>query len=94
MKLRYTARAKDELETALAWYERQKKGLGHEFLDCVEAATQSILENPKMYQLYYSFFHGCVIHRFPFVIFYTIENSKIIIHSIFDSRRNISNRPS
>ena len=39
MKLRYTSRAKDELEIVLVWYERQRKGLGCEFLACVEVAT-------------------------------------------------------
>ena len=93
MKLFYTNRAKDDLDISMAWYERQRKGLGHEFLGCVEAATQSIIENPNMYRIYYSTFHGCVIRRFPFLIFYTIEDKQIIIHSIFDSRRNLENRP-
>lgn len=93
MKLRYTTRAKDELESALVWYEKQRKGLGLEFLDCIEAATQSIKENPNMYRIYYSVFHGCVIRRFPFLIFYTIEDKEIIIHSIFDSRQCIEHRP-
>ena len=56
MKLRYTDRAKDDIELALAWYERQRRDLGFEFLDCVEAAVKSVLENPKMYRIYYSCF--------------------------------------
>ncbi len=36
MKLRYTDRSKDDVELAFAWYERQRRGLGFEFLDCVE----------------------------------------------------------
>ena len=94
MKLRYTSRAKDELEIVLVWYERQRKGLGCEFLACVEVAIQFIIENPRMYRTYYSIFHGCVIRRFPFLIFYTIEDKEIVVHSIFDSRRNSENRPS
>ena len=89
MKLLYTARAKD----SLAWYERQREGLGYEFLACVEVATQSIMRNPHMYRLYYSVFHGCVVRRFPFVIFYTIEENEIVVHSIFDTRRNSENWP-
>jgi len=37
MKLRYTERAKGDVESAFVWYERQRRGLGFEFLDCVEA---------------------------------------------------------
>lgn len=93
MKLRYTTRAKDDIELAFVWYERQRKGLGFDFLDCVEAAVKSILENPKIYQVYHSRFHGCVIRRFPFSVFYSIEDKEIIVHSIFDNRQDPDKRP-
>ena len=43
MKLRYTDRARDDVELAFAWYERQRRGLGFEFLDCVEIAIKVAL---------------------------------------------------
>lgn len=64
MKLCYTDRAKVDLELAFEWYERQQKGLGFEFLDCIENAVKAILENHEMYQFYYSVFRGCVVRRF------------------------------
>ena len=33
MNLRYTDRAKDDLELAFVWYERNRRGLGFEFLE-------------------------------------------------------------
>lgn len=48
MKLRYTAGARDDVDLALAWYERQRRGLGLEFLDFVEAAIASIQDNPQL----------------------------------------------
>ncbi len=71
MRLRYTDRARDDLELAFTWYERQRRGLGFDFLDCVEVALQNIIGNPEMYQIRYSNFRVCVIRRFPFSIFYT-----------------------
>ena len=47
MKLRYTDRAKNDVELALEWYEKQKRGLGFEFLDCIETALKEILPSPK-----------------------------------------------
>lgn len=93
MKLRYTSRAKDDMEFAFAWYERQRRGLGFDFLDCVEIAVKSILENPKMYRIFYSIFRGCVIRKFPFTIFYSIEDKEIVVHSVFDNRRDPKKRP-
>jgi len=93
MKLRYTDRAKDDLELAFAWYERQRRGLGFEFLDCVENAVKSILDNPEMYRFYYSIFRGCIVRRFPFSVFYTVEKDEIIVHSVFDNRQDPKKRP-
>jgi len=93
MKLRYTERAKGYVESAFVWYERQRRGLGFEFLDCVESAVKSILENPDMYRIYYSVFRGCVIRRFPFSVFYTVEADNIVVHSVFDNRQDTEKRP-
>ena len=93
MKLLYTSRAKDDIEIAFLWYEKQRRGLGFEFLDCVDASINSIISNPKLFSVCYSRFRRCVIRRFPFSIFYTIEDFEIIIHSIFDNRQNPEKRP-
>jgi len=93
MRLRYTDSSVNDLELAFSWYERQKKRLGFEFLDSVEEALQNIMSNPEMYQVRYSYFRGCVIRRFPFSIFYTIEPNEIVIHSVFDNRQDPHKRP-
>ena len=85
MKLLYTDRSKDDVEISFAWYERQRKGLGFEFLDSIEATLQNIRNNPKMYQIRYSRFRGCPIRRFPFSIFYSIEDRVIVVHAVFDN---------
>ncbi|MES9904381.1 MAG: type II toxin-antitoxin system RelE/ParE family toxin [Sedimenticola sp.] len=93
MKLRYTDRAKVDVELSFAWYERQRRGLGFEFLDCVEIAVKSIFENSEIYKINYSIFRSCVIRRFPFSVFYTIEDTKIVVHSVFDNRQDPKKRP-
>lgn len=93
MKLSYTDRAKDDVELAFAWYERQRRGLGFEFLDCVENAVKSIIENSEMYRIHYLDFRGCVVRRFPFSVFYTVEENKIVVHSVFDNRQDPEKRP-
>ncbi len=49
MIVRYTDRSKDDLEMAFSWYEMQRRGLGFEFLDCVEVTLENILGFPEMY---------------------------------------------
>lgn len=74
-------------------YERQRRGLGFEFLDCVENAVKLIIENPTMYRNHYLNFRGCVVRRFPFSVFYTVEESAIVVHSVFDNRQDLEKRP-
>jgi len=93
MKLRYTDRARDDVELAFAWYERQRRGLGFEFLDCVEIVIKLIIENPDMYRVHYQKFRGCVIRRFPFSVFYTVEENEIVVHSVFGNRQEQEKRP-
>lgn len=93
MIIKYTDRSKDDLEMAFLWYEQQRRGLGFEFLDCVEVALETILDFPEKHQVIYSTFRRCVIRRFPFSIFYTIENGEIIIHSVFDNRQSPEKLP-
>ncbi len=93
MRLRYTRRAKHDVEFAFEWYEKQRRGLGFEFLDCIEIAIKGILTFPEMHQLCHSNFRRCVIRRFPFSIFYTIEDKEIVIHSVFDNRQDPKKRP-
>ncbi len=87
MTLFYTDKAREDLELALLWYERQRKGLGFDFLNCIEFALENVVKNPEMCQVRYLNFRGCVVRKFPFTIFYTIETDGIIIHSIFNNRQ-------
>jgi len=93
MMLRSTDRSRDDLEMAFAWYERQRRGLGFDFLDCVETAIQNIITYPEMYQIRYRDFRGCPIRRFPFSIFYTIEQNEIVLHPIFDNPQDPKRKP-
>jgi len=47
MILRYTDRSKDDVELAFAWYEKQRRGLGFDFLDSVEMSLNNILAFPE-----------------------------------------------
>jgi toxin ParE1/3/4 len=93
MKLRYTGRAREDLDLAFSWYERQRRGLGFDFLDCVELSIKSIIEQPEIYALHYANFRGTVIRRFPFTIFFTIEPKEIVVHAVFDSRQDPEKMP-
>ena len=38
-----------EIETAYRWYEKEREGLGSEFVDAVEKIVKAIAENPERF---------------------------------------------
>jgi len=93
MKLYYTHRAKQDVELTFLWYEKQQKGLGYDFLDCMDAMLGNIIEYPESYAVAYKDFRRGLLRRFPFSVFYTIEKDKIILHAVFDNRQSPLKRP-
>lgn len=45
-QIRFETAAREELATAIQWYEEQRLGLGRELLDSVDEATERLVNNP------------------------------------------------
>lgn len=67
-EIRLRPEAEEDLADAAACYEKQRLGLGHEFLDEVQAMLSSIAETPMMYPNVHRDTRRAVIHRFPFSV--------------------------
>ncbi|MCZ6802542.1 MAG: type II toxin-antitoxin system RelE/ParE family toxin [Proteobacteria bacterium] len=93
MKLIYTERALADVDLAVEWYESQRMGLGHEFLDCLEVGILPIIDRPAIYQKRYKDIRSVIIRRFPFSVLYTIESQEIVVHAVFDNRQNPEKMP-
>ncbi len=66
-----------ELEQSRAWYGKQVRGLGHEFLDEVDQAMAAIEHRPQSWPTYISGTHRFLLHRFPFGIIYHYDSESI-----------------
>lgn len=89
-KLLVLPQAESDLETAFYWYESQKTGLGVYFIQHVENGISRIQKNPLLYPVEYRQTRKHLIKRFPFKIFYMIDNDTIIILAVLHSKRDIS----
>lgn len=49
MTVRLHPEAEGEFRDAIIWYEHQRKGLGSEFVLCIDEATERIRRTPEMY---------------------------------------------
>jgi toxin ParE1/3/4 len=77
-----------DIEDAYRWYEKQRDGLGADFLLCVEDGLARIQRNPEMYPIVYKNVYRTLIRRFPYGIFYLIEKNSIVVLSVFHGRRD------
>lgn len=85
--VRFHPEAEQELQEAAIWYNHQRKGLGAEFFLCIDESIARILDNPQLHPIVYKNIHRVVVRRFPFAVFYEIDDLEIRIIAIFHSRR-------
>jgi plasmid stabilization system protein ParE len=87
-KLRIISPAEKDITETVFWYEKKLNGLGHRFLTSLDATFQSIQRNPKIYPKVYNEFRRALLPRFPYGIYYIIENNSIIVFAVLHERRN------
>lgn len=64
------ADAETDIKDAYQWYEFKRKGLGENFLLCIEGALSKISREPLLYAIVHKGMRRTLILRFPFGIFY------------------------
>ena len=87
MKLNILEFAALEIADAKEYYNLQQSKLGERFKKDVQNAIDTILSFPQLYPEVSDSLRRCILHRFPYSIFYTIENDTIIILSVAHQRR-------
>jgi plasmid stabilization system protein ParE len=77
-----------EIETAYRWYEKEREGLGSEFLEAVEKMVKAIAENPERFPTIRKDIRRAVLRRFPYSIFYRIVSGHVVVIACFHGKRN------
>jgi plasmid stabilization system protein ParE len=77
-----------DIEAAFEWYESEQLGLGSEFLDEVRAAYARILDGPFKYQELRSGIRRALTRRFPYGIYFSVEDDLIVVIAVLDTARN------
>jgi plasmid stabilization system protein ParE len=80
--------AEVDLAQANDWYERQREGLSNEFRICIEEAMDRIDRMPELHAPIYKGVRRCLVRRFPYAIFYKIEETRILVIGVMHARRD------
>jgi plasmid stabilization system protein ParE len=79
-----------EIETAHWWYEKEREGLGAEFLEAVDKMVKVIAENPERFPAIRKDIRRAVLRRFPYSIFYRIVSGHVVVIACFHGKRKPS----
>jgi hypothetical protein len=90
MKVRFLEAAKLELDAAVDYYNRERPGLGYEFLWEVFFAIDRIKQFPSAWQPFCEDARRCLVRRFPYGIIYIQENDLILVLGIAHLHRSPS----
>jgi len=88
LEVRLRPEAEQDVADAAAWYEEQRQGLGHEFLDEVLAMLSTIAETPLVYPTIHRTTRRAVIHRFPFSVYFRVEDATIVVVAVMHGSRH------
>ena len=87
MRIRILDEAQDDLIQGFHFYEGREAGLGAYFLDCLFSDIDSLLMYGGIHQVVYGH-NRCLSKRFPFAIYYSLEDNIVHVHAVLDCRRN------
>jgi plasmid stabilization system protein ParE len=86
--VRLREEAERDLAAAASWYEQQREGLGHEFLDEALASFHGIGRQPMAYPIVHRDTRRALMSTFPFGIYFRIEERFIVVLAIVHGSRH------
>lgn len=83
MNLRFSPDARSDLTAAYDWYNRQRLGLGEDFLQAVQARVAAVAEWPLQFPMLETkserHFRYSLVRRFPYRIVFEIQRDDTVI---------------
>ena len=90
MNVKILASANKDLIDGHLFYEKQREGLGTYFLDTLFSDIDSLRIYAGMHPKYLEKYYRLLSKRFPFAVYYRIENNTVFVYAVLDCRRNPS----
>lgn len=90
MRLQILDLARNDLIEGFHFYEAKEQGLGRYFLVNLYSDIEGLKSFSGVHRKVHRGFHRALSKRFPFAIYYTVEEDTVRIRAVVDCR----NRPS
>ena len=80
--------AEADIQRAYHWYEGQGAGVNAEFIRAVDAALASVERQPRLYPLVHSDIRRVLLRRFPYGIYYVVQEDRIQVIACMHVRQH------
>ncbi len=90
LPIRFLPQARVEYDEAADWYDRQRPGLGVDFVAKIREVLSRIAANPRRHAAVYGPVRKVAVKRFPYIVLYRDEPDEIIVISVFHTSRDPS----
>jgi len=87
MRIKLLSSAIDDLYAGRLFYEIQAEGVGAYFFDSLFSDIDSLALYAGIHPIIYGY-HRMLSKRFPYAVYYKIENDVAIVWRVLDLRRN------
>jgi len=88
LPLVFQAGVRDDIDEAYDWYEKQRRGLGEDFLAAIQVVLDRIESTPEIHAPIYKAARQGRLKRFPYAVYYRIEPDRIAVIAVHHSKRN------
>jgi toxin ParE1/3/4 len=86
--INFRPEAVEEIDATIQWYEKQRVGLGDEFLSALLEQFEHIRESPEGWAILYRQIRACPMRRFPYVIYYRAQPGAINVIAVQHGHRH------
>jgi plasmid stabilization system protein ParE len=86
--LRFLPEVEADVLNGRLWYEEKSPGPGEEFLRVFYTCSQELTRNPTMHRKMHWEFRRCLLRRFPYAIYFQIEDDRVIVFGLFHCARD------
>jgi hypothetical protein len=88
VKIRILDSAVKDLKEGYLFYESQEDGIGEYFLDSIFSDIESLRLYAGIHNVHFEKFNRLLSKRFPFAVYYRIEDNEVKIYGVLDCRRD------
>ena len=90
LELNVSLGAEADILDAYTWYEERQSGLGRRFIGELDLAFARIQSEPLSNQEDLPMIRRCVLHVFPYLVFYTLFDDRVEILAVIHASQDPS----